>query len=196
MRGSQKAAGQAHRQTARVELFARTSLGLLDNPICHALKSAHHSVARTNGAAARYPADVSSFASLPESSRAASADVAGLVNRRESAALSSAAPIDVPTGRTAARAVQMGQMVGEKLITQAALEPQPLTDADVPGMLSLTAKTEPGSFLPRSNRLGRFDGIRAEDGTFVAIAGERGQPGFTFRVPIELMIVTRDQRQS
>src|SRR5437016_3624173 len=49
MFGSQKAAGQAHPKTAQVELFARTSLALLDNPIWHALKSAHHSLARTNG---------------------------------------------------------------------------------------------------------------------------------------------------
>lgn len=47
-----------------------------------------------------------------------------------------------------------------------------LTDADAPDMLALAKLTEPGPFLERTNRMGRFIGIRI-DGRLAAMAGER-----------------------
>lgn len=55
-----------------------------------------------------------------------------------------------------------------------------LGPGDVPEMLALTAATKPGPFLPRTIRMGRYFGIRAEDGRLAAMAGERLLPdGFT-----------------
>jgi ribosomal protein S18 acetylase RimI-like enzyme len=59
-------------------------------------------------------------------------------------------------------------------------EPAPdaiaLGDDDVPEMLALTQRTNPGPFLPRTIEMGRFIGVR-DGGALVAMAGER------FRVP-------------
>jgi predicted GNAT family acetyltransferase len=51
----------------------------------------------------------------------------------------------------------------------------PLSTVDVPEMLALTAATAPGPFLPRTIELGRYFGIRSDDGRLAAMAGERLQ---------------------
>jgi predicted GNAT family acetyltransferase len=40
-------------------------------------------------------------------------------------------------------------------------------------MIALTAATEPGPFLSETIRMGRYYGIRSDDGRLVAMAGER-----------------------
>lgn len=55
----------------------------------------------------------------------------------------------------------------------------PATDlgaADADAMMELTSLTRPGPFLPGTQRLGRFVGIRI-DGRLAAMAGERLKPG-------------------
>jgi predicted GNAT family acetyltransferase len=51
--------------------------------------------------------------------------------------------------------------------------------ADVPEMLDLVARTEPGPFVARTHELGTYLGVR-EDGRLIAMAGERMRfPGHT-----------------
>lgn len=50
-----------------------------------------------------------------------------------------------------------------------------LGDADVPEMLELVRRTEPGPFASRTRTMGRYLGIRRE-GVLVAMAGERLHP--------------------
>jgi len=58
------------------------------------------------------------------------------------------------------------------------IELRPLTAADVPAMLELTALTEPGPFGPSTRKLGEFFGIFA-GGRLLAMAGQRLRlPGF------------------
>jgi ribosomal protein S18 acetylase RimI-like enzyme len=60
---------------------------------------------------------------------------------------------------------------------------------DVPEMLDLIERTQPGPFLPRTYLLGRYVGIR-RDGALVAMAGERMRPeGWT-----EVSAVATDPR--
>ena len=47
--------------------------------------------------------------------------------------------------------------------------------ADVPDMLALIARTQPGPFEPETHLMGRYLGIR-RDGVLVAMAGERMHP--------------------
>jgi predicted GNAT family acetyltransferase len=58
-------------------------------------------------------------------------------------------------------------------------EPDPaalrLGPQDVPEMLDLVARTQPGPFLPRTIELGSYLGFR-HNGTLVAMAGERLHP--------------------
>ncbi|AGZ45389.1 regulatory protein [Actinoplanes friuliensis DSM 7358] len=54
-----------------------------------------------------------------------------------------------------------------------------LTVADVPDMIDLVSRTEPGPFRPRTIELGTYLGIR-QHGRLVAMAGERlHPPGWT-----------------
>jgi predicted GNAT family acetyltransferase len=50
-----------------------------------------------------------------------------------------------------------------------------LTAADVPEMLDLVRRTEPGPFRPRTVELGTYLGLR-RDGALIAMAGERMHP--------------------
>lgn len=50
-----------------------------------------------------------------------------------------------------------------------------LGPADVPAILELVERTQPGPFWPRTHELGTYLGIRA-DGRLVAMAGERLRP--------------------
>lgn len=51
-----------------------------------------------------------------------------------------------------------------------------LTAADVPEMLDLVQRTQPGPFEPRTIELGGYLGVRAPDGRLVAMAGRRLNP--------------------
>ena len=52
---------------------------------------------------------------------------------------------------------------------------RPLTDDDVPAMVDLVARTEPGPFRPRTIDLGGYVGIFHDD-ALVAMAGQRFHP--------------------
>jgi predicted GNAT family acetyltransferase len=55
-----------------------------------------------------------------------------------------------------------------------------LQQADVPAMMALTSVTEPGPFLSETIRMGRYYGIKSDDGQLLAMAGERlRMDGFT-----------------
>src|SRR5258708_2948754 len=56
---------------------------------------------------------------------------------------------------------------------------RPLGARDVPEMLALVERTQPGPFAPRTIELGTYIGVR-DGGDLVAMAGERlHPPGFT-----------------
>ena len=66
-------------------------------------------------------------------------------------------------------------MDGSGLAVRADPEAVRLGPADVPEMLDLVARTEPGPFVPRTIALGTYLGIR-RGGALVAMAGERMRP--------------------
>jgi ribosomal protein S18 acetylase RimI-like enzyme len=153
---------------------------VLDNPIWSALTTQHESLALSQGAARRYPPKVSPFAALREPTVGAFSDLRVLVPPGERVALFTAAPLDVPKSWQVEQARWIEQMTCETLSAAQSIEALPLTAADVPEMLALTAATEPGPFLPRTIELGRYFGIRSDDGRLAAMAGERLRlSGFT-----------------
>ena len=151
----------------------------LDNPVLASLAGPHARHARTQGTAARYPADVSPFCALPDEPGPADwADAAGLVAAGETVLFPAvvAAP---PAGWAVIRLGEGVQMVASTLMAEPDPEAVPLGPADVPAMLSLAERTKPGPFLPRTIELGRYLGIR-RGGSLVAMAGERlSPPGWT-----------------
>lgn len=146
---------------------------VLDNPIWNALTSAHRSMARINGLAARYPGDVSPLTGLGELSPRAFDDLKALVGDDEQMALFTTAPVEIPAGWQVVKARYIDQMV--------CAEPPPVSDQafvtlgpdDVPDMLALTALTEPGPFAARTHEMGHYVGVRSEDGRLAAMTGQR-----------------------
>ncbi|MFB7470182.1 GNAT family N-acetyltransferase [Kitasatospora sp. NPDC056184] len=147
----------------------------LDNPVRSALLGPHAGLAERNGAALRYPADVSPFVALPDRPDARDwRDLAALV---EPGAVVGAvgSPDEVPADWELVHELPGVQLVGEAVRTGPDEEAVRLGPADVPEMLALVERTRPGPFLPRTVELGRYLGIR-RGGVLVAMAGERLRP--------------------
>jgi ribosomal protein S18 acetylase RimI-like enzyme len=153
---------------------------VLDNPAWSSLTTSHRSIARMNGCAARYAADVAPFAALDGPTAAAFADLSALVEPEEGLGFCCAEPLETPPDWTVARTFLLEQMVCTARPPAPSSVPLELTQDDVPAMLALTAATEPGPFLPGTIQMGRYFGVKTETGRLVAMAGERLKPeGFT-----------------
>jgi len=71
------------------------------------------------------------------------------------------------------------QLVDDGMATAPEPDALRLGPADVPEMLDLVRRTQPGPFLPRTIEMGTYLGIR-RDGALIAMAGERlHPPGWT-----------------
>ncbi|HEY1973004.1 MAG TPA: GNAT family N-acetyltransferase [Pseudonocardia sp.] len=151
----------------------------LDNPARAALLGPHRHLAQRRGRVLRYPSEVSPFIGFP--------DDPGPEDWRDLALLlGPGAPVPVP-GLLAQPPsdwevlfdVAGVQMVDAGISAAADAEAVALGPADVPEMLELVARTEPGPFLPGTIRMGEYLGIR-RGGALVAMAGERlHPPGWT-----------------
>ncbi len=156
---------------------------MLDNPIWHALSTAHKSLAVGNDLAKRYPTDVEPFGAMAQQSVANYAALGNLFAPGETAALFLDQEPDVPPGFTIARHIEINQMVCERPAIEErktdAREFRQLNTANVAEILALTALTDPGPFRQRTIELGTYLGIFSE-GRLAAMAGERLRfPGFT-----------------
>ncbi|AXE90054.1 GNAT family N-acetyltransferase [Streptomyces sp. Go-475] len=154
---------------------------VLDDPVGESLRGHHAALARRLGRAAAYVPEVATFSAVSSAADAADwADLAELLGRGGLADLFSSRatpprdwePVFVMEGR---------QMVwpcgGRPGLPRAETDTGvvELGAADVPEMLDLTARTQPGPFWPRTHELGTYLGVRA-GGRLVAMAGERLRP--------------------
>jgi len=147
----------------------------LDNPAWSSLNGPHAGFAERSGVAARYPADVSPFAGLPEDPDAqAWAGLAELVAPGGAVVLTGPQHRP-PPGWTATALVPGVQFDGSAIAGAPDPEAVRLTEADVPEMIDLVRRTEPGPFEKRTRELGTYLGIR-RGGALVAMAGERMHP--------------------
>ncbi|MDN0199251.1 GNAT family N-acetyltransferase [Streptomyces sp. S.PNR 29] len=158
-----------------------TDAVILDDPVGESLRGHHADLARRLGRAATYLPGVATFSAVPTDPDSADwADLARLLGRGEFADMFSCQatppsdwePVFVLEGR------QMiwpdGSRPGQ---ARAAIDTGvvELGAADVPEMLDLTARTQPGPFWPRTHELGTYLGVR-DNGRLVAMAGERLRP--------------------
>jgi ribosomal protein S18 acetylase RimI-like enzyme len=155
----------------------------LDNPVWAALAGPHAQFAEGGAKARRYPADISPFAAIsalddPE----AWAELAEVVGPGHLTVMPAgpSLPEHVPAGWKVEESFE-----GVQLLATQALRPVPdpeavvLGAADVPEMIDLVERTNPGPFLTRTHELGTYLGIR-RGGALVAMAGERVHPaGYT-----------------
>jgi len=155
-----------------------TSTHLLDNPAWAALNGPHAHFAERVGRAARYPQDVAPFHAISDNDDPrAWSDLATLVG--PGGTVSVRGVTEAPPGWELVRSGHGVQLVGTGLRAEPDPEAVRLGPADVPEILALVARTEPGPYLRRTVELGTYLGIR-ERGRLIALAGERlHPPGWT-----------------
>ncbi|MEV6505042.1 GNAT family N-acetyltransferase [Streptomyces sp. NPDC051642] len=163
--------------TVSIETTTSTS-HVLDNPAWAALTGPHAHFAERVGRAARYPVDVAGFNAITDNDDPrAWADLATLVGPGGTAAVRGVS--EPPDGWEIVRSGQGVQLVDTGLRAEPDPEAVRLGPDDVPEILDLVARTEPGPYLPRTVELGTYLGIRQE-GRLIALAGERlHPPGWT-----------------
>ena len=144
----------------------------LDNPLWAALSGPQAHLAVRLGRAARFLPDISPFAAVADDG--GWADLAALVGEGGTAVVPGAPDVP-PPGWELVGAIPGVQMDGTRLEGGADPEAVALGPADVPEMLDLVERTQPGPFLPRTIMLGTYLGIR-RGGALVAMAGERMRP--------------------
>ncbi len=154
----------------------------LDNAVWWALGSRHREHSRERGRARAYRSDVSVFAAVDTFDPASWSDLAALLGPSRHAALfRGEVPSDLPAGWLVGGRIPCGQMVVEA-DTLRPVVPVPvrrLTPDDVPLMLDLVARTEPGPFRSRTIAMGDYYG-HFEGANLVSMAGERlGFEGYT-----------------
>jgi ribosomal protein S18 acetylase RimI-like enzyme len=142
------------------------------NPVWHALHGPHRHLARIQGGACRYPADVAPFAAINAPGTTALAQLRSLLEPEESVWIAdyerTAPGLDVVD---ALKCVQM--VLPEKVeIPKPGREVLSLTAAHALEMVALTNVAFPGFFRPATYRMGSFFGIRS-GGELIAMGGER-----------------------
>lgn len=149
---------------------------VLDNPAWHALTGPHASFAIGGELVRRYPGDVAPFVAVRDwDDPQVWAALLELVGPGEEIGISSADP-ELPEGWE-----ELGRGAGVQLVQTDALTPRPFDEAvvlgadDVPEMLALVERNQPGPFRPRTYELGRYIGVR-RGGRLIAMAGERLHP--------------------
>jgi ribosomal protein S18 acetylase RimI-like enzyme len=127
----------------------------------------------------RYPPAVSPFAAMPDQPGDRDwADAAALAGLGGLVALAGVT-MPPPAGWKPVLSIPCVQMTGAGAAAAPDDEAVRLGAPDVPQMLGLVARTEPGPFLPRTIEMGTYLGIR-RGGALVAMAGERLHlPGWT-----------------
>ncbi|MEV6286599.1 GNAT family N-acetyltransferase [Kribbella sp. NPDC051770] len=142
------------------------------NPAFESLSGAHSSVAEVLGNVRVYPADMAPFLGLPDAATPQDwADAAELIGPGRVVAIKHP-DLVVPESFTVDAAIDLVQFVAPPGLGAADPELVELGPADVPEMLDLVARTDPGPFRKRTVELGRYLGLR-ENGVLIAMAGER-----------------------
>ncbi|MGW5735566.1 MULTISPECIES: GNAT family N-acetyltransferase [Streptomyces] len=151
----------------------------MDNPAYASLTGPHAGFAERRGRVVRYPLDVSPWVGLPEAPGADDwADLAALAGAGADVPLAGVR-MDLPEGWEVTFDMAGVQLVDAGVAAAPYAEAVRLGAADVPEMLDLVRRTEPGPFLPRTVELGTYLGVR-RGGALVAMAGERlHPPGWT-----------------
>ena len=155
---------------------------ILDNPVFNALSTLQAHLSIGDHLAKRYQPEIGPLTGLKDQSAAAYQSLAQFLAPNEPAVLVLQSDPTPPPNWQILKQKAIIHMLCQATIADltplAQCPAQPLTAADVPQMLELTALTNPGPFFRRTIELGDFIGIR-ENGRLLAMAGQRiAVPGF------------------
>lgn len=147
---------------------------VLDNPIWHALTTAHAHFAEGDDLARRYPADIGPLTGMKEQSSQAYASLAKILGPDDVSVLFLESPPSLPDGWRLLQCIRMEQMIclSTPQINHHGFAIKKLTTEDVPEMRKLAEATEPGPFRKRTIELGGYKGIRAEN-RLASMTGQR-----------------------
>lgn len=149
---------------------------ILDNPIYNALITGNSVISCGGGPVRFLDPQVGAFAGLRDNSSEQLLELHALTGPDIPVVLFTPGEIAIPDVWKIVLNRPLLQMVCQEGATYehdpAAV---PLTEANVPEMLDLTARTKPGPFLSRTIEFGHYEGI-FRDGRLVAMAGQRLHP--------------------
>ncbi|WP_067688613.1 GNAT family N-acetyltransferase [Nocardia jejuensis] len=161
--------------TAESIIDVETPVHPLDDPIRSSLRGAHSRFATWTGRIGRYDPEVARFIGHPAVlSDQDWRDLASVLGPGGVTALRGFGH-ELPQGWTVVEQFGSVQMDGSGLRVAHDPELERLGPADVPEILELIARTQPGPFAPRTIELGTYLGLRVA-GRLVAMAGERMHP--------------------
>ncbi|MGV8872723.1 MAG: GNAT family N-acetyltransferase [Rhodococcus sp. (in: high G+C Gram-positive bacteria)] len=147
----------------------------LDDPVRNSLEGALARFAVRRGRIVRAEPEVSPFLTHPDVLDSQDwDDIFALFGPRTVVGLNGPER-HLPDGWSHMETFGLVQLVGTRLETRPFDDAVELTAADVPEMLDLVRRTEPGPFLPRTIELGTYLGVR-RGGALIAMAGERMHP--------------------
>ena len=174
--------------TETVRTYRDSALHPLDDPIRSSLRGAHARFAVGSGRIARYDHEVAGFIGHPAHLDERDwADLAALTGPSTEASLRGAhVP---PAGWEVLDRIGSVQLEGSNVDVAPDPDVVVLGSDDVPQILDLVARTEPGPFRVRTIEMGTYLGV-VDEGRLVALAGERMHPdGWT-----EISAVCTDPR--
>lgn len=147
----------------------------LDDPIRSSLTGAHARFAVWRGRIGRYIPEVTGFVGHPPTLDEQDwADLAALTGPGETMALRGD-HITAPDDWIVHDVIGLLQYDGSALEVAPEPRAEVMTTADVPEMIDLVRRTEPGPFGERTIEMGTYLGVR-EGGRLIAMAGERMHP--------------------
>ena len=162
---------------------------ILDRAVWHALNGPHSHLAEVHGMARRYPVDVSPFNAVEDVTNPQAWSGLRELLGPEGAAILVGSVDEAPVGWQIVERFAGVQMTGEAVKGEHDSSLIPLNNDDVPQMLSLIERAQPGPFLPRTIELGGYLGIKDGD-QLVAMAGRRlNPPGW-----VEISAVCTDEK--
>ncbi len=151
---------------------------VLDDPVGESLRGQHARLARRAGRALAYPESTATFVAVPVEHRPEDwSDLARLLGPGGFADLFSS-PASPPPDWDPVFTMEGIQFIGTPGRVACAPTGEELVElsaVDVPEMLALAERAQPGPFWPRTIDLGTYVGLR-ERGRLVAMAGERLRP--------------------
>jgi ribosomal protein S18 acetylase RimI-like enzyme len=165
-----------------------TWLADLADPIWLALNLPHRHLSLHRGQARRYRAEVAPFAAVEENTEAAMSDLRELLQPGEAVYLAGEPPA-AASGLRYGGAVPCLQMLFplDSEVPQTPPGPEvivPLDCTNAGEMMDLIAIAYPGYFRAQTCRMGEYYGVRDDEGTLIAMGGERlvfGSEGLVYR---------------